>query len=31
VDAQGRVVYRYKRPFRDGSTRIVLEPLDFIA
>jgi len=31
VDAQGRVVYRYKRPFRDGSTHVVLEPLDFIA
>lgn len=31
VDAQGRVVYRYKRPFRDGSTQVVLEPLDFIA
>ena len=28
---QGRVVYRYKRPFRDGSTHVVLEPLDFIA
>jgi hypothetical protein len=26
-----RVVYRYKRPFRDGSTHVVLEPLDFIA
>jgi hypothetical protein len=25
VDAQGRVVYRYK-PFRDGSTHVVLEP-----
>ncbi|HSR54068.1 MAG TPA: transposase [Acidobacteriota bacterium] len=31
VDGQGRVVYRYKRPFRDGSTHVVLEPLDFIA
>ncbi len=31
VDAQGRVVYRYKRPFRDGSTHVVLEPLDFMA
>jgi hypothetical protein len=31
VDAQGRVVYRYKQPFRDGSTHVVLEPLDFIA
>jgi hypothetical protein len=31
VDAQGRVVYRYKRPFRDGSKHVVLEPLDFMA
>ena len=31
VDARGRVVYRYKRPFRDGSTHVVLEPLDFMA
>jgi len=31
VDDQGRAVYRYKRPFRDGSTHVVLEPLDFIA
>ena len=31
LDAQGRVLYRYKQPFRDGSTHVVLEPLDFIA
>jgi ribosomal protein S27E len=31
VDARGRVVFRYKQPFRDGSTHVVLEPLDFIA
>jgi hypothetical protein len=31
VDDRGRVVYRCKHPFRDGSTHIVLEPLDFIA
>jgi hypothetical protein len=31
VDDRGRVLYRYKRPFRDGSTHVVLEPLDFIA
>ena len=31
VDGQGRVVYRYKQPFHDGSTHVVLEPLDFIA
>jgi hypothetical protein len=30
VDDHGRVVYRYKRPFRDGSTHVVLEPLDFM-
>jgi hypothetical protein len=29
VDGQGRDVYRYKQPFRDGSTHVVLEPLDF--
>ncbi|NNL05977.1 MAG: IS91 family transposase, partial [Xanthomonadales bacterium] len=31
VDERGRVVYHYKHPFRDGSTHVVLEPLDFIA
>jgi hypothetical protein len=31
VDGRGRVVYRYKHPFRDGSTHVVLEPLDFIS
>jgi len=31
VDDRGRIVYRYKHPFRDGSTHVVLEPLDFIA
>jgi hypothetical protein len=31
IDGQGRVIYRYKHPFRDGSTHVVLEPLDFIA
>ena len=31
VDRQSRVVYRYKQPFRDGSTHVVLEPLDFMA
>ena len=30
VDGRGRVVYRYNRPFRDGSTHVVLEPLDFV-
>jgi hypothetical protein len=28
---RGRVVYQYKHPFRDGSTHVLLEPLDFIA
>jgi hypothetical protein len=31
VDGRGRVVYQYKQPFRDGSTHVVLEPLDFMA
>ena len=31
VDGRGRVVYQYKHPFRDGSTHVVLEPLDFMA
>jgi len=31
VDGRGRVVYRYRHPFRDGSTQVVLEPLDFMA
>lgn len=30
TDSQGRVVYRYRQPFRDGSTHVVLEPLDFM-
>jgi hypothetical protein len=30
VDGQGRVVYRYKQPLRDGSTHVILEPLDFM-
>ena len=31
LDRQGRVMYRYQRPFRDGFTHVVLEPLDFMA
>jgi hypothetical protein len=31
VDARGRIVYQYKQPFRDGSTHVILEPLDFMA
>jgi hypothetical protein len=27
TDGQGRVVYRYKQPFRDGSTHVILESL----
>jgi hypothetical protein len=30
-DDRSRVVYRYKHLFRDRSTHVVLEPLDFIA
>jgi hypothetical protein len=28
VDARGPVVYHCKQPFQDGSTYVVLEPLD---
>jgi hypothetical protein len=31
LTAQGQVRYRLKTPYRDGTTHIVLEPLDFIA
>jgi hypothetical protein len=31
VSAQGKVVYLLKTPYRDGTTRVVFEPLDFIA
>jgi hypothetical protein len=31
VEGRGRVVYRHKQPFRDGSMHVILEPLDFIA
>ena len=31
VNGRGRVVYQYKQPFRDGSTHVVLDPLDYIA
>jgi len=31
LTAQGQVRYRLKTPCRDGSTHIVLEPVDFIA
>lgn len=28
---RGRVLYRYRQPFRDGSIHVVPEPLDLIA
>jgi len=31
LTAQGQVRYYLKTPYRDGTTHIVLEPLDFIA
>jgi len=31
LTAQGQVRYRLKNSYRDGTTHIVLEPLDFIA
>jgi hypothetical protein len=31
AQAQGQVTYRLKTPYRDGTTHIVLEPLDLIA
>jgi hypothetical protein len=31
LTAQGQVRYRLKTPYRDGTTHIVLEPLDFVA
>lgn len=31
LTAQGQVRYRLKTPYRDGTTHIVLDPLDFIA
>jgi len=31
VDADGLVVLELKRPFRDGTTQILFEPMDFVA
>ena len=31
TNARGQVVYKFKQPFRDGTTHVVLDPLDFIA
>ena len=31
VNAQGKVVYLLKTPYRDGTTHVIFEPLDFVA
>ena len=31
LTAQGNIRYRLKTPYRDGTTDVVFEPLDFIA
>ncbi len=31
IDGDGLVVYALKHPFRDGTTHVLFEPLDFIA
>jgi hypothetical protein len=31
TNEQEHVVYKFKQPFRDGTTHVVLDPLDFIA
>ena len=31
LTSQGNIRYRLKAPYRDGTTDVVLEPLDFIA
>ncbi len=31
LTSQGNVCYVIKTPYRDGTTHIILEPLDFIA
>ena len=31
VNDRGQVVYRLKHPFHDGTTHVVLDPMDFIA
>jgi hypothetical protein len=30
-NAQGKVRYELKTPYRDGTTYVIFEPLDFIA
>ena len=31
TNERGQVIYRFKQPFRAGSTHVVLDPFDFIA
>ena len=31
VTGQGNIRYRLKTPYRDGTTHVIFEPLDFIA
>ena len=31
LNDRGQVIYRFKQPFRDGTTHVVLDPMDFIA
>ena len=31
MNEREKVIYRFKQPFRDGTTHVVLDPLDFIA
>lgn len=31
TNERGQIVYKFKQPFRDGTTHVVLDPLDFIA
>ena len=31
MNERGQVIVRFKQPFRDGTTQVVLDPLDFIA
>ena len=31
MEAQGQVRYTLKTPYRDGTTHVIFEPLDFIA
>jgi len=31
TNERGQIVYKFKQPFRDGTTHVILEPLDLIA